>query len=222
MQIDELGMGDEVLMTPKDSAAAKNRFIYYPDHLVRMPGSNMSANDIFSFLSEPLMKGNFWDIPKEFFKDKNPSNLQDESVGSFLSRRFGTALVDNVVSAVFHGIYAGDIYQLSARSIIPKIYAYERFEDSILFGLMVEWSGYSRLVRKEDIYLERVTKELEEKSELISNIRSKASVYTFKKGLGQLAHRLEQELMRRPNMTIRRNLLTTGLKMMPSEKGTKV
>ena len=131
IQVREIGLEDRILMTSKNSIAAQNRFIYYPDHLVRMPGPGSS------FLQTT--------------KPQRPGHLQDESVGSFLTRRFGSALADNVVSAIFHGIYAGDIYKLSARAIVPSLWATEIRNQSIIKGLLEQAFGRMQPIAKSDL-----------------------------------------------------------------------
>jgi oxygen-dependent protoporphyrinogen oxidase len=88
-----------------------------------------SLSDIFSTQwSEPvfanlvlfLLRGMFSGTPQV------PRPATDESIGEFLNRCFGSpAVTDNIASAVLHGIYAGDIYKLSARSLMPKLWMFD-------------------------------------------------------------------------------------------------
>ena len=50
----------------------------------------------------------------------------DESVGSFFRRRFGDEAVDLIAQPLLGGIHAGDIEQLSMRSLFPRLVAMER------------------------------------------------------------------------------------------------
>jgi oxygen-dependent protoporphyrinogen oxidase len=60
MQIKAIGLEDEIITTPKDSIAAKSRFVYYPDHLVRMPGPGESIlRSVWQLMTEPIYKGIF-------------------------------------------------------------------------------------------------------------------------------------------------------------------
>lgn len=43
------------------------------------------------------------------------TSLEDESIYSFFSRRFNKDIANNLVSAMVHGIYAGNIHQLSIK-----------------------------------------------------------------------------------------------------------
>ena len=61
----------------------------------------------------------------EPMKPKRPDSMSDETVGSFLARRVDKRVADNIVSAVFHGIYAGDINQLSAKTLLSMAWQLE-------------------------------------------------------------------------------------------------
>ena len=127
----------ETVFTSKRSAAAITRFIYYPDHLVRIPMPQLGiVNFVQTLFSEPAFQGLLWKLPLEGTVRSRDSSVDDESVGDFLARRLGSKLVDRIVSAVFHGIYAGDVYQLSAKSLLPKQFRDELEQGSILEGVM--------------------------------------------------------------------------------------
>ena len=51
---------------------------------------------------------------------------EDESVGAFFRRRFGDEVVDLVAQPLLGGIHAGDIDQLSMRSLFPRLLEAER------------------------------------------------------------------------------------------------
>ncbi|KAL9597368.1 MAG: hypothetical protein Q9219_005177 [cf. Caloplaca sp. 3 TL-2023] len=183
--VQSLGLEDQVLMTSKESVAAQNRFIYFPDHLVRLPGPGASLISSFiTILREPLFKGFLSGAFGEIIRAA-PEGKDDESIGSFISRRLKPAVADNIVSAVIHGIYAGDIYQLSVRSIFPLLWHAERKVKSIAAalgqGMSLRWP--------QDAALEAHWAKAEPVSDKIKAIRA-SSVFTFKRGVGQLAERL--------------------------------
>jgi oxygen-dependent protoporphyrinogen oxidase len=187
--------------------AAQNRFIYYPDHLVRMPGPGGGVDiwqQLWSLYSEPVFSGLGSAVFGEIFREKRPSDIEDESLGAFIERRFGGPdLANNLVSAVLHGIYAGDIWQLSTKSLLPKMWWMEEKFGSIARALS------SRLNDKVDWMPEKdfeLMKEL--KGKLISELDShmgKASVFTFKRGIGQLATSMEDSLKSKPNVSLKPN-----------------
>lgn len=214
LQVDELGLEDRLLTTSKDSPAAQNRFIYFPDHLVRMPGPGMSLlANLQNLWSEPIFDGAIAGALREFSTPKRPPDVQDESVGSFISRRFGSALADNVVSAVFHGIYAGDIYKLSARSILPQLWQIESKKRSIMWDMLDRSLGGQRLISPDDADLLKLRK-YEVKP--VSKARAAAeasSVFTFQDGIGDLASRLEHQLAQRDNVQLRTGTLVKDVRI---------
>ena len=59
----------------------------------------------------------------------------DESVASFFRRRFGPETVDLIAQPLLGGIHAGDIDQLSMRSLFPRLLDLEREHGSVTAGL---------------------------------------------------------------------------------------
>lgn len=209
-------------MTSKDSVAAQNRFIYYPDHLVRMPGPGSSLLQNFSnVLSEPIFKGVISGVLSEVTKPRRPENLEDESVGSFLTRRFGSTLADNLVSAVFHGIYAGNIYKLSARAIVPLLWAIEWRNSSIMKGLLEQAFGGMQPIATSDLDLIQTLQSQPIMSGILEVVK-KSSVFTFKGGIGELADRLEAKLDESDNVSIIENTDVRQISLGSSAAGEKV
>ncbi|TGO10979.1 hypothetical protein BTUL_0120g00170 [Botrytis tulipae] len=198
--IRDLGLSDQVIKTNKMSAAALNRFIYYPDRLVCMPEPSQGVYAIaWKMLTEPVFKG-MYRLLFEYKRPRRPTGLDDESVGSFLARRTGgTDIPDNLVSAVFHGIYAGDIYKLSAKSIIPTQWGMEGAFGSISAGM-------SQMAKFKNATAEDADLEEKEKSAFTDNERAivnETSVYTFRRGIGTLSEALDSSLRNNPNVKIK-------------------
>lgn len=209
-------------MTSKNSVAAQNRFIYYPDHLVRMPGPGSSLlQNISNVLSEPIFKGAISRVLLEVIQPRRPLDLQDESIGSFLSRRFGSALADNVVSAVFHGIYAGDIYKLSARAILPSLWEIEWRNNSIILGLLDQAFGGMQPIATNDLDMIKTLQSQPRMSDKLDVVK-KSSVFTFKAGIGELADRLEAKLDESDNVLILENTDVRQIKLWSNTPGEKV
>lgn len=219
-------------MTSKNSVAAQNRFLYYPDHLVRMPGPGLSILQQISMLfTEPVFKGLVPAVLGEPIRERRSSDLPDESIGSFLSRRFGPELADNIVSAVLHGIYAGDVYQLSARSLLPLLWRYELVTESgsvTVVALKAYLEGHKHiLVHDLNLLRNLRPRMLSEDGKPLPGMESfadirKSSIFTFKKGIGELATRLEHVLEARPNVKIRRNTRATSLHLVTVTNSNKV
>lgn len=192
-------------MTSKTAPAAQNRFIYYPDHLVRMPGPGQQPLDILkSLIFEPAFKGIAGGIVRELTSPKRPDTLADESVGDWISRRISPQIADNLASALFHGIYAGDIYKLSAKSILPIPWMREGKHGSLAnaaFQALTEKTSWNFC---DDIELQGKLGEIEWEPELSTQIAD-CSVFTYKRGLGQITERLERKLMHNVNVKIMKN-----------------
>ena len=209
-QIQRLDLQGDILTTRRNSPAAQNRFLYHPDHLVRMPGPGTSFYELFmSFMYEPV----FTDVPECLWRDVfapiRPDSLVDESIGAFVSRRMGSAPADNIVSAILHGVYAGDVYQLSARSIIPTQWNYEKL------GRTVVWTTAAHRLFKQALVSPGDLKVMKELTENVAQLRRSgspaltqslpaytSSVFTFRKGIGHLSDRLVEVLSAKSNVKI--------------------
>lgn len=211
LQIQDLGLENELLITPKTAASALNRFVYYPDHLVKMPGPGQGVLEMgWRVWSEPV----FQDVPGSLLNEVlHPPRkmLEDESVGSFLNRRFETSSVsDNLASAVLHGIYAGDIYKLSIKSLLPAVWHLEGAYGSVLRGMWMLSQKRAHIMMHRDLQLasELLRKKL--KQSLVYKMEN-ASVYTFKKGISTLSAALVDRLEANPNVKFQLNTKVNAL-----------
>ena len=84
-----------------------------------------------------------------------------------MERRIGKEAVDYLVDPVFSGIYAGNIYRISKKSVLPKLAEYEQNFGSVLWGAI------------------RSKKEKE---------KVKPMVLSFKKGIQQLTDAISQKI----------------------------
>jgi len=170
-----------------------------------MPGPGQDLySQLWSLLTEPVFKGLIWGAISEYNRPCRPADLEDESVGDFLNRRLGTPNPgDNIVSAVIHGIYAGDIYQLSLKSLAPMLWHQEGWKGSVARAVV------SRMTESVDFILNK-------DRELMNTLRPKiageffdsmasTSVYSFKDGIGALSDVLEASLRANPNVQIKMN-----------------
>lgn len=193
-------MHDEILLTGKKDPAAVNRYVYYPDHLVRMPGPDPNAGaiqnvlgNIQSLLSEPIFKNFLKGVVTEPLKvDFQTTGPLDESVAEFVARRLNRDVADNLVSAVMHGIYAGDIDRLSAQAVLGQIRTFETPDRGVLGSLLQLRSADLKILRMDDLLaLESV--DIDKSAaywKTLGMLVAKSSVMTFKNGVGQLADSL--------------------------------
>jgi oxygen-dependent protoporphyrinogen oxidase len=73
-------------------------------------------------------------------------NHQDESLGSFVRRRFGAEALERVAQPLIGGIYASDPDQLSLTATMPRFKEMERTKRSIIRAM---WSEQRRRARRE-------------------------------------------------------------------------
>ncbi|KFY94105.1 hypothetical protein V498_04064 [Pseudogymnoascus sp. VKM F-4517 (FW-2822)] len=214
--VQNLRLEEQMLFTAKDSPAGSNRFIYYPNKLVRIPSPNDGfLQKVWPLLTEPLFEG----LPGALWAERNvpkrPDSLIDESIGGFVKRRGGGSkkLVDNVLSAVVHGIFAGDVNQLSVRSLMPRMWEAEGKYGSLTEAMMrttPEMYGAGSL-HKSGAAL--VGQELGRKAR-------EAGIYTFMNGMQTLPDALAKVVRGAGNADIR--MATSASKISRSEDGKTV
>lgn len=203
-----------ILAAPKSSPVATSRFLYYPDHLVRMPSGSgnifVNAFHLFRALwSEPIFNGVLPGLLGEIQQKGRPLSARDESVGDFLSRRFSPELADNIASAVMHGIYAGDIYSLSARTLLPSLWFLETRDpdaQSILLESAHLFLRGKQSKAYEDIKFRNMNPldpSIRSESEFIARAFQKASIITWSEGIGYMVRKLTEKLGKESRVTVK-------------------
>jgi len=132
--VDELGLGDELIARRPEH---HHTFIRrgddlhpLPEGLTGMIPTNLEALERSELLS-PAGKLRFASEP-----DVPPAaGDADESVASFVSRRFGREAYESLVEPLMTGIYGGDGDRLSLRATFPQLRVLELEHGSILRGL---------------------------------------------------------------------------------------
>ncbi len=120
--VEELGLGAELLRA--DSRAP--RYIFLRGRLVPVPASPPAL------LRTPLAG---WRtkarLLTEPLRNTHPP-ADDESMASFVRRKFGQDLLTNLVAPFVSGVYAGDPEKLSLRSAFPAVHQLEQEYGSVL------------------------------------------------------------------------------------------
>ncbi|KAJ3330679.1 oxygen-dependent protoporphyrinogen oxidase [Blyttiomyces sp. JEL0837] len=181
--IHQLGISDRAIMVSKESPAAKNRFIYYKGQLNAMPTSLTS----FLLSKSPALRGILLGMMTEPFVKR--AQARDESIHSFVSRRFGRPVAENLLSALVHGIYAGNIENLSVRSTFPFLWEAEQKHGSVTRGLLTAARGSTASGRVPPI-------SSDEASAFIKAAK-RSSIYSFKGGLQELTDAIVTDLQRK-------------------------
>jgi len=76
-------------------------------------------------------------VLRDLFGTSQPPE-QDESVATFVRRKFSAELLEKLVGPFVSGIYAGDPEQLSLRAAFPQLHEAEKSSGSVIRGMMRE------------------------------------------------------------------------------------
>ena len=197
----------DVIYTKRTNPGAKNRFIYFPDQLNRLPSDESNFTDLFS-LWRTGMLGGILGMIKEPFVPRRPRSMDDETVGSFLARRVDKRIADNIVSAIFHGIYAGDIWQLSAKTLLGLPWQLEgRYGNALggFFKMQIDdqRSQQVTLVHPYDLEVSKaMNEEIDLDLEFAKNLKE-ASMFSFKDGLQTLVRALQNAVETKGNVEVK-------------------
>ena len=125
--IEELGLQNQVIVADDQ---AHTRYLYSNRQLQKVP------DGLFSFLNSPITRPLILPLLRECFVKKGRE--LDESIYSFIARRFNADIAESLIDPVVSGIYAGNIRNLSIKSCFPFLYDYEQTHGSIIKGMWKE------------------------------------------------------------------------------------
>lgn len=179
--IEALGLEEEVIAA---APAARQRYLYSDGRLKPVP------RNIASFLFSPLMRGVLPALWKEWRTP--PKEMDDESIASFVERRFGADLAERFADPLVSGIYAGDIHRLSVRACFPDLPRLEQEHGSVIKGMLFGkkpqriTSPFVTRMSREPIFsfrsgMETLVKKLH--AELNSEIHLSCAVSTLRPGV---------------------------------------
>jgi len=77
----------------------------------------------------------------ELFVPRRRDDGGDESIGAFITRRFGREAATYIAEPLLAGIHAGDVDRLSVRALFPQFVEAERTHGSLLRAFRVRQSG---------------------------------------------------------------------------------
>lgn len=127
----DLGLADDLADA---NAATKGTFILNRGRLSKLPDGTESGmpTKLRPFVSTDLisLRGKFRALMDLVIPGKD--GREDESIGSFMGRRFGEEFLVKIVEPLYAGIYAGDVNHLSARSSLPSLVALESEQGSLI------------------------------------------------------------------------------------------
>jgi oxygen-dependent protoporphyrinogen oxidase len=124
--IDALGLKNELLHADPKAP----RYVLSRERLIPAPLSPPSL-----LTTSLLGPGTKWRIFTEILhRTRPPAN--DESIASFVRRKFGGELLNQLVAPFVSGVYAGDPERLSLRAAFPMLHEFEAKYGSVLRGAM--------------------------------------------------------------------------------------
>jgi len=123
---EDLGISDQVVQAPSHAP----RYVLIDGELRPVPLSPRAF-----FMSSLINGSTKWALVRDILGKSTPPD-GDESVASFVRRKFSAQLLDRLVGPFVSGIYAGDAERLSVRSAFPQLYEAERVAGSVLRGML--------------------------------------------------------------------------------------
>jgi oxygen-dependent protoporphyrinogen oxidase len=106
------------------------RYVLLHGCLRKIPMSPQAL--LASTLLNPVSR---WKIATEPFKKSQPPT-EEESVATFVRRKFGNEILEYLVAPFVSGVYAGDPEKLSLKAAFPTLDEWERQYGSVLRGAM--------------------------------------------------------------------------------------
>lgn len=180
-----------------------------------MPGPDPRAGflqnvktNMRNLISEPVFTGLLKGLISEPAKvDYVSTAPPDESVAEFVARRLNPDVADNLVSALFHGIYAGDIDRLSAQAVMGGIRSFETPERGVIGNLMHMKNANAKAMRIDDLlaleslFPVKPAQYWKSLRMLVPN----ASVLTFRDGVSRLSDSLAAALQKSEKADVKTN-----------------
>ncbi|MCL5671304.1 MAG: protoporphyrinogen oxidase [Acidobacteria bacterium] len=174
----ELGLGDSLIGSNDD---IRQTYILHKGKLVSLPEGLMllAPARIWPIMKTPLLPfSNKLMVATEWFVTPTKPRDYDESIGTFVRRHFGKAMLENIVDPLLAGVYGGDASSLSVASVLPRFREME--------------NQYGSLIRAAGVASRRNKKDSKAKGHGKTN--SNSLFMTLRDGLGELIKALESRL----------------------------
>lgn len=197
--LEKLGKGDQIEYLGPKSPANRKYLLNTSNEIMELK----FFRTLKYFKDSGLMKDFLKGIIMEPFRKKR-IDLEDESIEHFVSRRLNKSLSDNILSAVIHGIYAGDVTKLSVNSTFPKLPNLEKTYGSVIIGMMKQ-------MHKKEKNLSRALIDYQNNISPQSNVRylskdfKRGGVFKLRDGLEVLPQALSNYLINQANIEIEYN-----------------
>jgi protoporphyrinogen/coproporphyrinogen III oxidase len=150
------------------SPSAAHRYLWLNERLQKLPNrflslftSSLGRKLIFPFLREAFIR--------------STRNDNDESIDSFIQRRFGKKFSSTFMDPLISGVFAGDPQALSLKSCFPILKQFEEQKGSVIKGLLSSVWNSPKLVKT-------------------SHPAPKSALVSFKEGMSSLPKALEEQV----------------------------
>jgi oxygen-dependent protoporphyrinogen oxidase len=130
MLCEELGLGDRLVPTKPPRLA----FVQRGGRLIPLPAASVLGiptawgpfvrTPLFSWAGKARMGAELFVAPR--------ADGADESIGAFMTRRFGVEAATYLAEPLLAGIHAGDVNRLSVRAMFPRLVEAEQQHGSVL------------------------------------------------------------------------------------------
>lgn len=128
--IEDLQLTDKLVYITPSHPAVRNRLIYSNKALHLLPTSLKGIFKTTSLLDRPLINCLWTEL-------RAPRvSKEDESVYSFVERRLGRDIADNLISPIICGICAGDAREISVNFLLKSLFEAEQKHGSIVKGVL--------------------------------------------------------------------------------------
>ena len=162
--MEEIGLGDQRLY---GNEQAHRRYILRGGRLRALPMTPLSFLTTRAFSLRAKLR-----LLQEPFIGPAPAD-REETIAEFVKRRLGREFLDYAINPFVAGVYAGDPKQLSVRSAVRKVYELERKYGSLIKGQI---QGAKERKRRG------------------TGDKTKAKLFSFQDGMGQLPLTLSKAL----------------------------
>lgn len=130
--IEDLQLNNKLIRITPSHPASRNRLIYTDKALHLLPTSLKGIFKTTSLLDRPLINCVWTDLraPKV--------SKEDESIYSFIQRRFGQDIADKLISPIICGICAGDARKISVNFLLQSLFEAEQKHGSVIKGILAK------------------------------------------------------------------------------------
>lgn len=184
---EDLGLTDKVVSISYSHPSAKNRMLLVDGKLHKLPNSLKTLFTKSPPFSKPLALSALRDM-------RAPKVINnDESLYSFVNRRFGSEVAKYAIDPMSRGIFAGNAKELSVNCIARRLHDVEQKHGTVLVGLL-----------KDRKYAAKLDPDLQNYELVKKAKKEKWSVWSVTGGLENLVTALEKNVTEN-NVDIKKN-----------------